>query len=777
MNDMPKTVIFICFLIMLNSSSVAQNFKTIPQEFLSGTKPLNFSDIVSTSKGPTLVTSSFGLSELDKMQIEIITQYGELIDEQGKSIYLGKNSNIYKDLIQLAGIKLCVEGPDRILYVVSNNNNMGVINYNINNAVGPAPFNFNTPGRNNIEVSKIWIDPQGSLFIATKSNTIYFVKGATAAIKDLGKPKAIPSFLTGLDKDSNFVITRGALTINSFNLEPGVIPYSFADDPVDSRMLWIGTNNGIYAYDKRSGLKKQYFKPKPDEKITITNLIANRSGTIIWFSTLERGMGKFNLFTNDTRYFTYPKITQGTGISYPIRTFSIKSKNEYFVAIADSFPAVFNTETGTYTFIEDTLFKASKNETSDIRADVFGNLFLSKGGALYWSKNWMQNNSKTFSLDSAKMGPFITSIKVNGNDLDLFNRKNDWEDTTKFLKLDHEVQHLEIYFSCRGIDPDSLIYSWKLDGYTKEWTELPFSFFGEGSNFIFFETLKSGKYKLHVKAKQDGNDWVKKEVILGIIIEPPFWLTWWFWLSCVAGIAALMGLVSLLSTRKARKEERVRAKYEKDALELEAKALRSQMNPHFIFNCMNSIKSLINQNENEKANKYLTTFSKLMRTIFQNSDKREINLYDEIETCRLYVQLESMRFGSKLHYEFNIDNSIDLKSVQLPALIIQPFLENSIWHGIMPKEAGGSLTLSIERMGLDICCIIEDDGIGRKMSKQSKFRGEPSTHESKGVHLTQNRLDIDNMLTDRHTQVEIIDKKDGQGNSLGTKVILTFKDV
>jgi hypothetical protein len=94
----------------------------------------------------------------------------------------------------------------------------------------------------------------------------------------------------------------------------------------------------------------------------------------------------------------------------------------------------------------------------------------------------------------------------------------------------------------------------------------------------------------------------------------------------------------------------------------------------------------------------------------------------------------------------------------------------------MPKEEGGSLILSIERKGLDICCIIDDDGIGREMSKQSKFRGEPSTHDSKGVHLTQNRLDVDNMLTDRHTQVEIIDKKDSQGDSLGTKVILTFKD-
>ena len=115
-----------------------------------------------------------------------------------------------------------------------------------------------------------------------------------------------------------------------------------------------------------------------------------------------------------------------------------------------------------------------------------------------------------------------------------------------------------------------------------------------------------------------------------------------------------------------RKQERSKAKHEKELFELEAKALRAQMNPHFIFNCINSIKSLIQKNENEKATEYLTTFSKLIRTIFQNSDKREITLFDEIETCRLHTQLESMRFGNKLSYVFNVDETLDLKSIMVP---------------------------------------------------------------------------------------------------------------
>lgn len=225
-----------------------------------------------------------------------------------------------------------------------------------------------------------------------------------------------------------------------------------------------------------------------------------------------------------------------------------------------------------------------------------------------------------------------------------------------------------------------------------------------------------------------------------------------------------------------KKRERIKAKHEKELLELEAKALRAQMNPHFIFNCMNSIKSLIQQKDEDKAVHYLTTFSKLIRTIFQNSDKREITLYDEIETCRLYAQLESMRFENKFNYQFNVDEGVDMKSVMVPALIVQPFIENAIWHGIIPNKEGGCVTLTVEKKRDAIYCIIDDDGIGRELSRQSKFTGEASTHQSKGVHLTQSRLDLDNILNQKNATVEIVDKKDETGKAKGTRVILTFKE-
>jgi len=222
--------------------------------------------------------------------------------------------------------------------------------------------------------------------------------------------------------------------------------------------------------------------------------------------------------------------------------------------------------------------------------------------------------------------------------------------------------------------------------------------------------------------------------------------------------------------------EKLKTKYEKDLLRLEAKALRAQMNPHFIFNSMNSIKSLINKNENEKAANYLTTFSKLIRTLFNNSDKREVSLFEEIETCKLYTQLETMRFGDNIKFIFNVDETIDLKDFKVPALILQPLIENAIWHGLVPKETGGTIIFSVRENNGAVECMIDDDGIGRELSNQYKAQYR-ATHESKGIGMTQSRLELDKLLNEREDTIRIIDKKNETGVPAGTKVIVTFKEM
>lgn len=217
--------------------------------------------------------------------------------------------------------------------------------------------------------------------------------------------------------------------------------------------------------------------------------------------------------------------------------------------------------------------------------------------------------------------------------------------------------------------------------------------------------------------------------------------------------------------------EKLKAKYEKELLELEAKALRAQMNPHFIYNCMNSIKALIQNDDKLRSIEYLTTFSKLIRTIFNNSDKRQISLHDELETCQLYTKLEAMRLNGKLKPIFSIEDNLDLKSVMVPALIVQPFIENAIWHGIVPKDTG-SIQVTVKRTDETIVCEVDDDGIGRDMSRRNKPT-TPVIYESKGVHLSQKRLDLEKMLNDTNASIEIIDKYEST-LSTGTTIILRF---
>ncbi len=318
------------------------------------------------------------------------------------------------------------------------------------------------------------------------------------------------------------------------------------------------------------------------------------------------------------------------------------------------------------------------------------------------------------------------------------------------VTLPHDQNSIGLTFSCIEMQQASrIIYRYKLEGQDETWR-----FPSYLNNSISYNNLHPGNYTFYATVLNWDDKWSRKRAVLSIHILPAWWQTGWFRILALAGAVGLAWLLIIWRIRVVRKQEQIKSRYEKDLLELEAQALRAQMNPHFIFNCMNSIKSLIQQKENSKAVIYLTTFSKLIRTIFQNSDKREVTLFDEIETCRLYTELESMRFGNKFSYSFDIDEAIDLKSVFVPALIIQPFIENAIWHGIMPKSEGGRVNITIRKTDDVIFCTIDDDGIGREMSAQNKFRGDISSHQSRGVHLTQSRIDLNNLLNQHSASLE-----------------------
>jgi len=224
--------------------------------------------------------------------------------------------------------------------------------------------------------------------------------------------------------------------------------------------------------------------------------------------------------------------------------------------------------------------------------------------------------------------------------------------------------------------------------------------------------------------------------------------------------------------------EKTKAELQQQATELEMQALRAQMNPHFIFNCLSSINRFILKNETEAASDYLTKFSRLIRTVLTNSKKTFINLEDELEMLRLYLDMERLRFKNSFEYKISFKNELDPENIFVPPLLLQPFAENAIWHGLMHKQGEGHLEIALSIEKKILTCIISDDGIGRNKAAMIKSRSAEK-QKSMGLEITAERLALLNQDMDEQTFFNIEDITDDEGNVAGTRVILKmhYKDM
>jgi len=204
------------------------------------------------------------------------------------------------------------------------------------------------------------------------------------------------------------------------------------------------------------------------------------------------------------------------------------------------------------------------------------------------------------------------------------------------------------------------------------------------------------------------------------------------------------------------------------------KALSQQMNPHFIFNTLNSIQYFLLNNDKLSSNKYLTKFAKLMRITLDNSQNEIIPLSKEIESLNLYVELEQLRFDNKFSFEIINNVKTDEELISIPPLIIQPFVENAIWHGIMHRSntEGGQLKIHFNIENDNLKCIVEDNGIGRKKADEFKKQTKPE-HISLGTQITESRIDLINKLHKGKLKINYTDLCD-DNNSTGTKVEIIF---
>ncbi|MBX2925656.1 MAG: histidine kinase [Chitinophagaceae bacterium] len=244
-------------------------------------------------------------------------------------------------------------------------------------------------------------------------------------------------------------------------------------------------------------------------------------------------------------------------------------------------------------------------------------------------------------------------------------------------------------------------------------------------------------------------------------------------LTTIASLCANKIIKARAEAEKARTES-ILVDTRQKMTEAEMLALRAQMNPHFIFNSLNSINRYIVKSDQATASLYLTRFAKLIRLILDNSNSKSITLANELQALSLYMEMESIRFEKKFTYSIECDATINPETIYVPPLIIQPYVENAIWHGLLHKETAGHLWVCISKKRSNLLqCIIEDDGIGREKAKALKSKSA-SNKKSLGMKLTENRLGLLSTHLSSEAMVEIEDLQDENGKAKGTKVILNI---
>lgn len=241
-------------------------------------------------------------------------------------------------------------------------------------------------------------------------------------------------------------------------------------------------------------------------------------------------------------------------------------------------------------------------------------------------------------------------------------------------------------------------------------------------------------------------------------------------LTTIASISANK-IAEALAEGQAQEKEIMLLEINKMLAESQLMALRAQMNPHFVFNCLNSIQECIVTQKYDEASKYLNKFSKLFRMVLNNSGKKLVTVEEEREVLALYLELERMRFENSFCYNIIVDETLEADQISLPSMLVQPYVENALWHGLMHKNGERKLTIEFKRISEEIfICRVEDNGIGRKKSFELKEKNSKSKrHESKGLGISQDRIEL-LQRQGNHANLVITDKYDTSGDAIGTLV-------
>lgn len=584
---------------------------------------------------------------------------------------------------------------------------------------------------------------------------------------------------------------------------------NFIKDIIEDRKgnIWVATSNGITQFSPELKNRFQYSRKNKNIHYNRVNVLWEDRGGRIWYGTHGRGVGLINkegysvlnmkngLSSNIIRDLCEDKkgnlfiATAGMGIDMippysenkTVLNLSLQNglssiniynifcdSNDVLWAGSDKgvdkivMPESPKREINNYGFVEG--FTGVENSSRAVDVDLLGNLWWGTINGLMKSSFTNQSTvdiQPKLSLESVNIFyKNIQGTKYEPNVLNWYSANN--------LILDYKDNH--IGFKLNGSDlkqPEGIKYTWKLDGGNGRWTP------SSNQNEIFFSNLSPGNYIFQAKATNKNG--VESDVLeFYFIVKAPFYYTLWFW--SVVAFVVITSVVWYLKLRiqqvklKA-KEVNDRLRLEKEVLEMEQKALRLQMNPHFIFNALNAIQDQIRENNNKNARHSLMKFSKLMRQILEHSMEDRISIEQEVSLIENYLSIEKITRENSFEYEIQVNEEIDVEEEGIPPMLIQPFLENAIIHGIAAKKEVGKVMVNFTVQEEALIVEVIDNGIGRSKAKELKAQMDQQ-HKSVALDVIQNRLNnLSNAAVKSSYSIE--DKIEG-GDIKGTIVRLTI---
>jgi ligand-binding sensor domain-containing protein/two-component sensor histidine kinase len=521
-------------------------------------------------------------------------------------------------------------------------------------------------------------------------------------------------------------------------------------------LIWVATFDSGLVMMNPLTKKVRQLNGRPNKSLFGKDMLQQGAGNY-WFATDQYGV--FNIVKKGNDSFLCKQYSETNGLPSDHTVALVMDKNKNLVVLTEKGPALLQSERRSFiNFSENHLVKNIFAGFSSIYSAPDGSLYVGAGPELI---RWHPD-----SLAASVSPPHImlTSLKIYEKE---YNDTIDLASLT-FLDLPFEKNSISVSFIAVDFAASTAMkYKYKMDGLNDNWVDA-------GSNrSAVYSRLPDGNYLLHIRAVNGMGMESENEISLSIHVSAPFWKTGWFIMSCMASLVVVVIFIFRIRVARIRRQEALKSMFAKKMAEMEMKALRAQMNPHFLFNCLNSINRFIVVNETVKASGYLTKFSKLIRLILDTSREETTPLSDEISLLKLYLEMESMRFDNKFRYLVEVDERLPTETIIIPSMIIQPYVENSIWHGLLNKPEGGELLLKFTpaagNEGLEI--VIEDDGIGRKKAGEVKSKNALK-EKSFGMQITNDRIKTMNQLYNSGATVQVEDLISLHDEPAGTRVTL-----